>query len=235
MATVNALALDLITEVGESTSQTGFVILVEKRVNEALHEIGLATNFNPFKARSTFATVVGGSSQYSMPASAREIIQLQFVTDGQPIVFATIQELARRGIKLTDPGRPQFWLEDGVVQSGANNLLRIRLVPVAVAVENVEEEHYFDSTDTASASHLQVPDSFLVCVKDRVRSFLLENLGKYDASALAIRRYENNLKRLTTRENGKVAEKITLAEVDLARSRRRRGPRLPGSFPDWGW
>lgn len=233
MATVNALALDLITEVGESTSQTAFVTLVEKRVNEALHEIGLATNFNPFKARSTFATAVG-TAQYNMPTSAREIIQLQFTTDGQPITMATTQELARRGLKLTDPGRPQFWLEDGVVQSGVNNLLRIRLVPVPAAIENIEEEHYFDSTDTASASHLQVPDSFLVCVKDRVRSFLLENLGKYDASGLVIRRYENNLKRLTARENGKVAEKVTLAEVDLANSRRRRGPRLPGNYPDYG-
>lgn len=234
MATVNALAVDLITEVGESTSQTAFVTLVEKRVNEALHEIGLATNFNPFKARSTFATVIG-TPQYNMPTSAREIIQLQFTVDGQPIPFATTQELARRGLKLTDPGRPQFFLEDGVVQSGANNLLRIRLVPVPAAIENIEEEHYFDSTDTASASHLQVPDSFLVCVKDRVRSFLLENLGKYDASALAIRRYENNLKRIVSKENGKVAEKITLAEVDLANRRRRRGPRLPGNYPDWGW
>ncbi len=234
MATVNALALDLITEAGESTSQTAFVTLVEKRVNEALHEIGLATNFNPFKARDTFSTGVA-TPQYNLPATAREIIQLQFVVDGQPIAFATTQELARRGLKLTDPGRPQFWLEDGVVQSVANNLLRIRLVPVPVAIESVEREFYFDSTDAASASHLQVPDSFLVTVKDRVRSFLKENLGKYDASALDIRRYENNLKRLTARENGKVAEKIILAEVDLARSRRRRGPRLPGSYPDWGW
>lgn len=231
MATVNALALDLIKEVGESTDESTFVTLIEKRVNEALHEIGLATNFNPFKSRSTFATAVG-TAQYNMPASAREIIQLHFKTDGEPISMRTIQELTRRGIKLTDPGRPQFWLEDGVVQSGANNLLRIRLVPVPAAVEDIEEEHYFDSTDTASASHLQVPDSFLVAVKDRVRSFLLERLGKYDASALAIRRYEANLKRITGREHAKVSQKIVLQEVDLANTRRRRGPRLPGNFPD---
>lgn len=232
MATVNALALKLIAEFGESTADTDLVAVVEPRINEALQEIGLAANFNPFKGRATFATVIG-QAQYNMPTSARELNQLQFVTDGQPITLSTTQDLAMRGVKLTDPGRPQFWLEDGVVQSGANNLLRIRLVPVPAAIESIEEEHYFDPTDTASASHLQVPDSWLICVLDRVRSWFLENEGKYDASALAIRRYEANKKILAARENGKIARKTTLQPVDLAGVRTRRGPRLPGNYPDW--
>lgn len=231
MATVNALALKLIAEFGESTADTDLVAVVEPRINEALQEIGLAANFNPFKARATFATGIG-TAQYNMPASAREINQLRFVTDSQPITMSTMQDLAMRGVQLTDSGRPVFWLEDGVAQSGANNLLRIRLVPVPAAVENIEEEHYFDPTDTASASHLQVPDSWLICVLDRTRSWFLENEGKYDASALAIRRYEKNLKFLVGRENNKIARKITLQPVDLAGVRTRRGPRLPNNFPD---
>jgi hypothetical protein len=167
-----------------------------------------------------------------MPATARELIQLRFVTDGAPIAYTTTQELVARRIKLTDPGRPQFWLEDGVVLSGSNTLLKIRLVPVPVAVENIEEEHYFDPTDTASASNIPIPLSWIVPTLDRVRSFLLENLGKYDASALAIRRYEKSLKRIADRENNKTADKAVLQEVDLANLRRRRGPRLPGNFPD---
>lgn len=231
MATVNALALSTMKDFGESTDNTDLVAIYEKRVNKALQELALATNFNPFKTRATFATAVS-VPQYNMPAAARELNQLQFVTDAQPITLSTTQDLAMRGIKLTDPGRPRFWLEDGVVQSGANNLLRIRLVPVPAAIEDIEEEHYFDPTDTASASHLQVPDSWLVCVTDRVESWSLENEGKYDASALCIRRYEANLKRLVGRENGKIARKVTLQPVDLAGVRTRRGPRLPGNFPD---
>jgi hypothetical protein len=231
VATPNSIALSLITEVGESTDDTDFVSLVEKRVNEAVQEIALATNFNPYKARAPFDTAIG-TATYNMPATARELIQLQFVTDGVPIAYATTQDMARRGLKLTDPGRPQFWLEDGVVLSGSNTLLKIRLVPVPVAIESIEEEHYFDPTDTASASHIPIPLSWIVPTLDRVRSFLLENLGKYDASALAIRRYENGLKRIANRENNKTADKAVLQEVDLANLRRRRGPRLPGRFPD---
>lgn len=169
-----------------------------------------------------------------MPAAARELISLRFVTDGVPIVYSTTQELTRRFLKLTDPGRPQFFLEDGVVVVGSDTLLKVRLVPVPVAVESIEEEHYFDPTDTASASQIPIPLSWVVAVLDRVRSWFLENLGKYDASALAIRRYEKNLKLITGRENNKTADKAVLQEVDLANLRRRRGPRLPGNFPaDW--
>jgi len=231
LATPNSIALSLITEVGESTDDTDFVTLVEKRVNEAVQEIALATNFNPYKARATFATVIG-TATYNMPATARELIQLRYITDGSPIVYATTQELVIRGIKLTDAGRARWWLEDGVTLSGSDTLLKIRLVPIPAAVESIEEEHYFDPTDTASASHIPIPLSWIVPTLDRVRSFLLENLGKYDASALAIRRYESGLKLIKNRENNKAADKAVLQEVDLANLRRRRGPRLPGNFPD---
>lgn len=231
MATPNSIALSLITEVGESTDDADFVTLVEKRVNEAVQEIALATNFNPYKARASFNTAIG-TATYNMPATARELVQLRYVTDGAPIIYATTQELVMRSVKLTDSGRAKFWLEDGVTLSGSDTLLKIRLVPVPAAVESIEEEHYFDPTDTASASHIPIPLSWIVPTLDRVRSFLLENLGKYDASALAIRRYEKSLKRLADRENNKAADKAVLQEVDLANLRRRRGPRLPGNFPD---
>lgn len=231
MPTPNSIALSLITEHGESSDDANFVTLVEKRVNEAVQEIALATNFNPYKARSTFATGAG-TATYNMPATARELIQLRFISDNTPIVYSTTQELVRHGVKLTDSGRPKFFLEDGVVVSGSNTLLVVRLVPVPASIESIEEEHYFDPTDTASASQIPIPLSWIVAVLDRVRSWFLENLGKYDASALAIRRYEKNLKLIVGRENNKAADKTTLQEVDLANLRRRRGPRLPGNFPD---
>lgn len=231
MATVNAIALSLIQEAEESTDDTGFVTKIEKRVNEALQEIGLAANFNPFRARSTFATVAT-QAQYSLPAKASQIIQLRFVVDGVPIPMKSIQELAALGFRLEEPGRPRAWVEDGVVQSAGNNLVRIRLVPVPAAIESIEEEHYFDPTDTASASNLEVPDSFLVAVRQRVQVAMLINDGKYTAASLLQRQYEKNLERLVDREHEKPAQKIVLKEVDLANIRRRRGPRLPGNYDD---
>ena len=231
MATVNAIALSLITEAEESTDDTGFVTKIEKRVNEALQEIGLAANFNPFRARSTFATVAA-QPQYNLPAKASQIIQLRFTVDGVSIPMRSVQESTRLGLRLEDTGRPQAWIEDGVIQSGGNNLVRIRLVPVPVAIENIEEEHYFDPADTASASNLEVPDSFLVCVRLRVQIAMLINDGKYTAASLIQRQYDKNLERLVDREHQKPARKIVLKEVDIVNVRRGRGPRLPGNYDD---
>src|SRR5262245_13015036 len=111
MATVNALALDLIREAGESTDQASFVTEVELRINETLDEIAVATNWNHFHTRSTIPTVIG-QAQYNLPSGAREIIQLRYLDDGTPIPLLTVQEAARRGIKLEDSGRAKAWLED---------------------------------------------------------------------------------------------------------------------------
>lgn len=231
MATVNAIALSLITEAEESTDDAGFVTKIEKRVNEALQEIGLAANFNPFRARSSFSTAAA-TPTYNLPAKASQIIQLHFTVDGVPIPMRSVQELSRLGLRLEETGRPQCWIEDGVVQSGANNLVRIRMVPVPVSIESVEEEHYFDPTDTASASNLEVPDSFLVAVRLRTQVAMLINDGKYTAAALIQRQYDQNLKRLVEREHEKPSQKIVLKEVDIVNVRRRRGPRLPGNYDD---
>lgn len=234
MPTTNSVALDVIREFEESTDDTNFVAKVELRVNEALDEIAVATNWNTFKTRATFATVIS-QAQYNMPTGAREIIQLRYLDTGEPIPLLTTQEAARRGIKLEDTGRARAWLEDGNLVSGSNVLLRIRLWPVPSAIVNIEEEHYYHPSDVASASVLPIQDQHIVLVKDRVRAQFLEDDQKYDAADRAQRRYEANLATLVKREQAKVAEKTILQEVDLANIRRRRGPRLPGNYPDYGW
>jgi hypothetical protein len=231
MATPNSVALDVIQEFEESTDDAGFVAKIEKRVNEALDEIAIATNYNTFKTRATFATVAS-QAQYNMPVGARELIQLRYLDTGEPIPMLTTQEAARRGIKLEETGRPQAWLEDGVVVSGSNVLLRIRLWPVPSSILSIEEEHYFHPSDVASATVLPIQDQHVVLIKDRVRVYFLTNDQKYDAAQLALLSYQQNLERLVRREQAKVAKKVTLQETDLSNIRRRRGPRLPGNYPD---
>src|SRR5215510_10824227 len=231
MATVNSVALDVIREFEESTDDTGFVAKIELRVNEALDEIAIATNYNTFKARTTIPTVIS-QAQYNMPVGAREIIQLRYPDTGEPIEFMSTQEAARRRIKLEDAGRAIRWLEDDTTVSGSNVLLRIRLWPVPSAIVNFEAEYYFHPSDVASATVLPIQDQLIVLVKDRVRAYFLENDQKYDAADRAQRRYEANLQNLVKREQAKVADKTILQEVDLANIRRRRGPRLPGNYPD---
>jgi hypothetical protein len=220
MATVNAIALSIIQEFEESTDDSGFVAKVEARINEALDEIAIATDWNTFRTRATFNTS-DGEDQYTLPAGGREIIQLRYTSDGLPIAHWTIQQAARAGAQLEDEGKPRFWLEDGTTVSGSNVLYRFRLAPTPDAAYTVEYEYYYHPSDVASGSVLTVQDQHIVLVKDRVRAHLLELDQKYDAADRAQRRFETNLDKLVRREGRKTAAVTILKQTDLGAVRRR--------------
>lgn len=231
MSTVNSIALDLIKERGDQSDDANFVAVVETRINDAMDEIAAYTGWNVFHARDTFNTQVG-VAQYNMPAGLREIIQLRYTADGQPLPLLTIQEAARRGIRLEESGKAQAWLEDGHIQVGADNLYRIRLWPVPSAILTIEREFYYNPADVASMSHLPVQDNLIVAIKHHVRA----RMALYDERFDEADRYQNAftqiLDRLIKQEHSKASQKVTLQEVDLSGIRRRRGPKLPGNYPE---
>lgn len=196
-----------------------------------MDEIAAFTGWNVFHARDTFNTSIG-VAQYNMPAGLREIIQLRYPIDGEPIPLLTIQEAARRGVKLDEPGKAQAWLEDGHIQVGADNLYRIRLWPVPQSVLTIEREWYFNPADTASASHLPVQDNLIVAIKHHVLARMARYDERFDEADREMEDFKVILDRIIKQEHSKVAQKVTLQEADLAGIRRRRGPRLPGNYPD---
>src|SRR5262249_17755316 len=222
------------TERGDQTDDASFVAVIEKRINDAMDEVAAVTGWNVFHTRDTFNTAAS-TPTYDMPAGLREIIQLRFTDNGEPIPLLSIQEAVRRGIKLEDSGRPQAWLEDGHFQSGANNLYRIRLWPVPASVLTIERHYYFNPADVASASHIPIQDNLIVAVKHHVRAAMSVNDERFDEASYYRRAFEQILERLVKQEQGKVSQKVILREVDLSGVRRRRGPRLPGNYPDIGF
>ena len=193
--------------------------MVESRVNDALDEIAIATDWNHFRARMTFNTEIG-EPQYQLPAGGREVIQLRYTETGQPIQLWTVQEAARRGAILETPGRASHWLEDGKVVQGSDVLYQFRLAPIPDSIEEVELEYYYHPSEVASGSVLPVQDQLIVLVKDQVRSALLERDQKYDAADRARRRFESNLAKLVRKENRKVAAVTQLQPTDIKRARR---------------
>jgi hypothetical protein len=230
MSTVNSIALALMLERGDQTDDAGQVAVIEGRINDALDEIAAFTGWNVFHARDTFNTSIG-VAQYNMPAGLREIIQLRYTDTGEPIFMSTIQELARLGIKLEDSGRAQAWLEDGHVQSGSDNLYRIRLAPVPESVLTIEREFYYNPSDVASASHLPVQDNLITAIKHHVRAAMSVNDERFEEASYHRRSFEQILDRLLKQEQRKVASFTALRRVDLANTRGRRGPIFdPGHF-----
>ncbi len=214
MATVNSIALDLLTQTGEATDDPGLVALVEARINDALDEIAVATNWDQFRSRSTFTTTIG-EAVYSLPVGGREIIQLRYVETGEPISNLTIQEAARRGFILETPGRARNWLPDGVEVSGSDVLYNFRLYPVPDAELVIERHFFFHPSLIETDDSLPVQDEYLVLVKDRARAYLYEREKEFDAADRCTNRFYKNLTDLKKRQSKKAAEKTVLRPSDL--------------------
>jgi hypothetical protein len=73
MSTPNSETIAILQSMEKATDDAGFVQRVEKRVNDSLDEIAVATNYNMFRTRSTFNTP---PLRYQLPVG-REIEQLR--------------------------------------------------------------------------------------------------------------------------------------------------------------
>lgn len=216
MATPNSLALELLQELEKATDDPAFVSRVEKRVNDGLDEIAVSTDYNMFKTRSTFSTVIA-QAQYQLPVGGREIVQLRYIDTGEPIFLWTVQEAARHGAKLENPGRARVWLQDGNLTAGANILYQFRLAPVPDSVLQVEQEYYYHPSEVPTATVIPIQDQYLPLVRRFVRASLLRLDQKYDQADREQAQYDKLLDGLVKREKRKVAANTGLKASDLKR------------------
>lgn len=234
MATPNSLALEILEEMERATDDAEYVARVEKRVNDALDEIAVSTDYNMFRTRSTFNTVAS-QAQYQLPAGGREIIQLRYTDTGEPLWHWTIQEAARRGFKLEDEGRARTWLEDGNLVSGSNVLYQFRLAPVPEEVLEIEQEYFYHPSEVATSTVIPIQDQFLPLVRHWVRASLLRLYQQYDQAEMEQRQYDKLLDGLIKREKRKVAANTSLKACDIRRDGGRPQAQFDPSHFDNPW
>jgi len=216
MATPNSLALEIMAEMEKALDDAAYISRVEKRINDALDEIAVATNYNMFKTRSTFNTV-NGQAVYQLPAGGREIEQLRYTDTGEPIWLLGTQEAARVGAKLEQSGRARIWMEDGVLVSGSNTLYQFRLAPVPNSVLTIERTFYYHPSEIASATVIPIQDQYLPLVRRFVRASLLFLSQQYDQADREQRIYDRLLDELVKQEKRKVAKSTRMRTSDVRR------------------
>ena len=204
MATPNSEAIAILQSMEKATDDAGFVQRVEKRINDALDEIAVATNYNMFRTRSTFSTVAG-QAVYQLPAGGREIEQLRYTDTGEPIWLWGTQEAARNMAKLEDSGRARVWVEDGVLVSGANTLYQFRLAPVPNSILTIERTFFYHPSEVASATVIPIQDQYLPLIRSYVKADLYELDGMLDRAREQRGIYAGLLDRLVKQEKRKVA------------------------------
>src|SRR5215510_13457808 len=216
MATPNSEATAILQSMEKATDDAGFVARVEKRINNALDEIAVATNYNMFRTRSMFNTVAG-TAVYQLPVGGREIEQLRYTDTGEPIWLWGTQEAARYMAKLENSGRARVWIQDGVLVSGANTLYQFRLAPVPDSVVTIERTFFYHPSEIASATVIPIQDQYLPLVRRFVRASLLFLSQQYDQADREQRIYDRLLDQLVKQEKRKVAAITRIRPSDVRR------------------
>lgn len=213
------------------TDDTEFVARVEKRVNYALDEIAVATNYNMFKTRSTFNTVAG-QAEYQLPAGGREIEQLRYTDTGEPIWLWTTQEAARAMAKLEDDGRAKVWIEDGVITSGANVLYQFRLARVPDSILEIERTFFYHPSEIATSTVIPVQNQYIPLVRRFVKASLYELSQQENKAEIERKQYDKLLEGLVRQEKRKVAAITQMKANDIRRDGGRPQAQFdPSIFP----
>jgi len=216
MATPNSEAIAILQDMEKATDDAGFVQRVEKRINDALDEIAVATNYNMFRTRSTFNTAAG-TAIYQLPAGGREIEQLRYTDTGEPIWLWDTQEAARYMAKLEDSGRARVWIQDGNSVSGSNVLYQFRLAPKPNSVLEIERTFFYHPSEIATSAVIPIQDQYLPLIRCYVKAGLYELDGMLDRAKEQRNIYSALLDRLVKQEKRKVAATSQQAWNDLPR------------------
>ncbi len=216
MATPNSEAIAILQSMEKATDDTGFVQRVEKRINDALDEIAIATNYNMFRTRDTFLTVAG-TAVYQLPVGGRDIEQLRYTDTGQPLWLWTPQEAARNRAQLEEQSRPAVWLEDGILVSGSNVLYQFRLARVPDSILEIEQYYYFHPSEVGTSTVIPVLEQFLPLIRYHVKASLYELDGMLDRAKEQRRLYTALVESLEKREKRKVSAVTQQRYNDLQR------------------
>lgn len=216
MATPNSEAIAILQELEKATDDAGFVSRVERRINNALDEIAIATNYNMFRTRTTFNTVAG-TAVYQLPVGGRDIEQLRYTDTGQPLWMWTPQEAGRYGAQLEDSGRASVWIEDGILVSGSDVLYQFRLAPVPDSALEIEETYYFHPSEVGTSTVIPVLEQFLPLIRRYVKADLYELDGMLDRAKEQRNIYNELVKQLEKREKRKVNAVTQMRTNDLRR------------------
>lgn len=212
--TVNSLALTLMTEAREATDNAGFVTVVEGWVNDSLDEIAIETDWKFLQDTNTINTVAS-QPNYSLASLVREIRYLRFKESNEPIHYCAPQRLVAAGEDLERLGKPEFfWFDKGIL-SGTEELFQIRLFPIPNAIYELEAGVLYHPDFVLSAGHLPVNKELFLLLKDRVRSYILNDDRDYDGSDRAFARFQKGLIKLVGRENKKNADTLRMQPRDI--------------------
>lgn len=222
--TVNDVAKDIMTEVGEATSDATLVLQFERWVSNAFQRIGIALDWK-FNRPTEQITTVASTSEYSLTDKLVDDIKAMRINgDDDPIFYKSEQELFERGVDLEQEGRPMFYFFREYDKT--NEVLKVVFWPIPDAVYTIDVMERAAPGTLATADVLPYPREFVQAIEARVKFLYYMNEEKVEV-ALVHRDEFDKIMALLVRRFKWPDEMHRLGITDISNEDYLRDVRLP--------
>lgn len=213
MPTVSALALELCSEAGESTSDTEYLTLVRKWIKGGFREIGDISQWYFLKKDETFDLSVLGGAEYPTQASATEVTKIRFTETNEKITYIPVERLIERGIDLELPGKPQHFWQSGFDESTNEHLFTVWPVPDATYEVQVIENGM--ARTLADGDTIPMPENFLTILEDYTRAMQAMDDKDYEKYDRLEKKWREALAERMRRYNKQPSQRRRLRVTDI--------------------
>lgn len=229
--TLNTLAMQLVTEMGHSISETALVTQFERYVNDACKHLINYAEWSWLESVDTTVPTVASTATYSLTTTACEIRELRIGGSYDISLIATeIENLSRADYDLELTGQPRYWYPFGY--STSTQKKAFGLWPVPGGVYSIIPYITIVASDLTSDSTIPIPENYYSCLKDGARFYMEDDQGRPQQAAQKLRMFEGSLKILRNRDYSRDGNKPMPPYTDVPSGP--RGSFLPGRYPRWG-
>lgn len=211
--TVNQLALSIMREYGEDSSNSNLVSQVEAWIQDGYDEIGIQAEWQYLFEIESLATVASQRT-YQLTGILEQEIACQNIADNMNLVKKTRQQLMELSLDLELLGKPVSWYVENF--DNINEKFTIGLYPVPDGIYNLRWFSLLQPIELVSSSKLFFPREFIFLLKDAVRIKFKEDDKDYTGASRISNRFNMNLEKLKRKNDASVAFKPRMAIMDLS-------------------
>lgn len=228
MATVNSIAVALMDEFGEDSSNATLVTTYERWVDEVYQEIGSQTRYVFLQGSEPLSTVASQAS-YTLDVEASSVQVIRRTDDDYELDYMSIEDQVARGYDLEETGEPELYRYDGLTDDAGDQKVTIILHPIPDAVYPLEVHWHRQVKSLGTSDHVPLPFEFLHVLKAGVRAnhYALEedfeNAGYWD------RRFRLNLGTMISKYQVPGGTNFRMQPTDVTPTTRMPPVRLPPS------
>lgn len=225
--TKNQMAQDVMTELGEDTSDSSLVSLFEGFVQRVYDDIGSEARWS-FQVAEEDITTVASTETYKIGVDVHDISSMRIDPTDEQVEYKSRDELVYKGVDMDETGRPRFWYDAGF--DSATSKQQISLWPIPDAIYTIEVHTQGAPKSLATGDTIPVPNEFLSLIFEGVLALGYRHEKDWESYDRTWQNFAVRKEKLRRRYNNRVNNYLQFQQTDVPRRTDTLSPvRLPPS------